>query len=77
MADFLDTATTGVALCSLGSFFAFRELQQAQLFADGFAMLPHRVLWQAKDDLPQGVKLGKNTKFVKWMQLPKVMGERV
>ncbi|XP_038046930.1 UDP-glucuronosyltransferase 2B31-like [Patiria miniata] len=73
VADFLDTAPNGVVLFSLGTYVYFRERERAQLFVDGFAKLPHRVLWQAKRDLPSGVELSKNIKIVKWLPLPTIM----
>ena len=75
VAKFLDAAPDGVALFSLGTFAHSMMPEQVRIFADGFAMLPHRVLWQNSFDLPAEVKLGNNTKVVKWLPLAKAMGK--
>ncbi|XP_022098327.1 UDP-glucuronosyltransferase 2B17-like isoform X2 [Acanthaster planci] len=74
VAKFLDTAPSGVVLFSLGTFTGALELEIAQVIADGFAQLPHRVLWLSSSAaLPAGVKLADNTMVVRWLPLPQVM----
>ncbi|XP_038050212.1 UDP-glucuronosyltransferase 2C1-like [Patiria miniata] len=72
VAQFLDTAPSGVVMFSMGSFVTMMELEQAQMFADAFAMLPHRVLWQSGADFA-GLRLGNNTMVAKWLPLTHVM----
>ena len=73
IAKFLDTAPDGVVLFSFGSHVKMMGKEQNQVFADAFAALPHRVLWQSNADLT-GIRLGKNTVVAKWLPLLKVMG---
>ena len=74
VAKYLDTAPNGVVLFSLGTHTAFMERQQVQVIANGFALLPQRVLWQSTAALPAGVKLANNTKVVRWIPLSQIMG---
>ncbi|XP_038046307.1 UDP-glucuronosyltransferase 2B31-like [Patiria miniata] len=71
VAEFLGAATDGIVLFSFGTFARSMRSEQAQMFADGFAMLPYRVLWQTST--PPKLQLGQNTKLVKWLPLPTVM----
>ncbi|XP_038052982.1 UDP-glucuronosyltransferase 2B31-like [Patiria miniata] len=72
VAKFLDSAPDGVLLFSLGSNVRMLGPKQAQIFADAFNMLPHRVLWQSGADLT-ALKLGENTMVAKWLPLTYVM----
>ncbi|XP_038054099.1 UDP-glucuronosyltransferase 2B20-like [Patiria miniata] len=72
VAQFLDTAPSGVVMFSMGSFVTMMEREQAQMFADAFAMLPHRVLWQTGADL-SGLRLGNNTMVAKWLPMIQAM----
>ncbi|XP_038054712.1 UDP-glucuronosyltransferase 2B20-like [Patiria miniata] len=72
VAQFLDTAPSGVVMFSMGTFVTMMERAQAQMFADAFAMLPHRVLWQSGADL-SGLRLGNNTLVAKWLPMTQVM----
>ncbi|XP_038050655.1 UDP-glucuronosyltransferase 2B10-like [Patiria miniata] len=71
--EYLDTAPNGVVLFSLGSHVGSMEREKAQVLADGFALLPHRVLWQTSAALPVGIKLADNTKVVRWLPMAQVM----
>ncbi|XP_071806950.1 UDP-glucuronosyltransferase 2C1-like [Asterias amurensis] len=71
--DFLDTVgDEGAVLFSLGSHVNEMEAMQAQLFSDGFARLPQRVLWQFTGNTSY-VRFGNNTKLVKWMPQKQLM----
>ncbi|XP_038054871.1 UDP-glucuronosyltransferase-like [Patiria miniata] len=72
VSKFVEGATAGVVLFSLGSHVESMELKQGQMFADGFAKLPQRVLWQSNVNFT-GLKLGKNTKMVNWLPLRDLM----
>ena len=74
MADFLDEAPDGVVMFSFGTHSAYMERQQAQVIADGFALLPQRVLWQSTTALPAGVRVASNTKVARWLPLSQIMG---
>ena len=69
---FLDKAPAGAVIFSLGSYLAVVEHRKAQMFADAFALLPYRVLWQANKDLSK-ITVANNTKVVKWVPLGKIM----
>ena len=73
VAVFLDTAPNGVVLFSLGFTMRMIRKEQGQVFADAFAALPHRVLWQSNVNLTHLV-LGKNTMVTKWLPMKKVLG---
>ena len=75
VSKFLDTAPAGVVLFSLGSFINMLDRDKAKVFADAFAMLPYRVLWQSGADLTR-LRLGNNTLVSKWLPMPRVMGIR-
>ncbi|XP_022102115.1 UDP-glucuronosyltransferase 2B7-like [Acanthaster planci] len=71
VAKFLDTAPDGVVLFSLGS--NLRILgKEGRIFADAFASLPFRVLWQSNTNLT-GLQLGNNTMVARWLPMIKVM----
>ncbi|XP_071798862.1 2-hydroxyacylsphingosine 1-beta-galactosyltransferase-like [Asterias amurensis] len=72
VADFLETAPAGFVICSFGSYFAVMERDTLQMFADGFALLPYRVLWQTNGDM-SNIKLADNVKIVKWVPLAQIM----
>ncbi|XP_022102239.1 UDP-glucuronosyltransferase 2B20-like [Acanthaster planci] len=72
VAKFLDTAPDGVVLFSLGSVVRMMGQEQGQLFADAFASLPHRVLWQSNTNLT-GLQLGNNTMVARWLPMINVM----
>ncbi|XP_038050887.1 UDP-glucuronosyltransferase 2B31-like [Patiria miniata] len=71
--EYLNTAPNGVVLFSLGSHVGSMEREKAQVLADGFALLQHRVLWQTSAALPAGIKLADNTKVVQWLPMAQVM----
>ncbi|XP_038046304.1 UDP-glucuronosyltransferase 2B10-like [Patiria miniata] len=73
VAEFLDTAPSGVALFSLGTHVGSMEREKAQVLADGLALLPVRVLWQTSAPLPAGLRLAVNTKVVRWLPMSQVM----
>ncbi|XP_033641643.1 2-hydroxyacylsphingosine 1-beta-galactosyltransferase-like [Asterias rubens] len=71
--EFLDGANDeGVVLFSLGGHVNEMESEQAQMFANALARLPQRVLWQFSGNISR-MKIGNNTKTVKWMPQQEVM----
>ena len=74
VAEFLETAPAGFVICSFGSYFTMMERDTLQMFADGFALLPYRVLWQTNGHM-SNIKLADNVKIVKWVPLAQIMSK--
>ena len=72
VAEFINTAQDGVVIFSFGTHVESMTKKQAQMFADSFAMLPQRVLWQSSADLSQ-INVRNNTKIVRWVPLAQLM----
>ncbi|XP_022091899.1 UDP-glucuronosyltransferase 2C1-like [Acanthaster planci] len=75
VAKFVDEALAGFVIFSLGSHVEAMEVEQAQMFADGFALLPQKVLWQSNINFT-GLNLGENTKMVNWIPLLQLLSHK-
>lgn len=64
--DYMDHATEGVILVSLGSVFDHLPEVMAAKFCQVFAQLPEKVLWKTGSSVPP-CELSANVKIMKWL----------